>query len=65
MAALTVDPLGFYECECMPFGLKNVSATFQQLMEMCLGDLQLQWCIFYLDDIMVFTAMPMEHNKQL
>ena len=45
LTAFTVGPLGFYECERMPFGLTNVPATFQRLMEGCLGDLHLNWCI--------------------
>ena len=38
LIAFTVGPLGFYECERMPFGLTNALATFQHLMESCLGD---------------------------
>ena len=29
-------------------------------METCLGNLQLQWCIFYLHDVIVFAASPKE-----
>ena len=54
LTAFTVGPLGFYECVLMPFGLTNAPATFQCLMESCLGDLHLKWCIIYLDDIIVF-----------
>ena len=35
----------------MPFGLTNAPAMFQCLMESCLGDMHLKWCIIYLDDI--------------
>ena len=63
--AFTVGPLGFYECERMPFGLTNAPATFQRLMESCLGDLHLQWCIVYLDDIIVFSKSPKEHLQRL
>ena len=35
----TVGPLGFYKCEHMPFGLTNAPATFQWLMQSCLGNL--------------------------
>ena len=53
LTAFTMGPLGFWECECMPFGLTNAPATFQRLMESCLGELYLNWCIIYLDDIIV------------
>ena len=51
LTAFTMGPLGFFECDRMPFGLTNTPATFQWLMETCLGDLNLYWCIVYLDDI--------------
>ena len=63
--AFTVRPLGFYECVHMPFGLMNAPATFQKLMEYCLGDLHLQYCIIYLDDIIIFSKDPAEHVKRL
>ena len=30
--AFTVGNLGFFGCDCLPFGLCNVPAMFQQLM---------------------------------
>ena len=65
LTAFTVGPLGFYECERMPFGLMNALATFQCLMENCLGELHLNWCIIYLNDIIVFSKTPEEHLKRL
>ena len=65
LTAFTVGPLGFYECERMPFGLTNAPATFQRLMESCLGELHLNWCIIYLDDIIVFSTTPAGHLKRL
>ena len=61
LTAFTVGPLGFYECVRMPFGLTNAPATFQRLMESCLGELHLDWCIIYLDDIIIFSKTPDEH----
>ena len=49
-----VGLLGFYKCDCMSFGLVNAQATFQKLMETYLGDLQLIWCLIYLNNIIVF-----------
>ena len=43
----------------MPFGLTNAPATFQRLMESCLSDLHLNWCII------VFSRTPEEHIAQL
>ena len=63
--AFTLRPLGFYQCLCMPFGLTNTPATFQHLMENCLGILHLNWCIIYLDDIIVYSKTPEEHLERL
>ena len=63
--AFTVGLLGFYECIYMPFGLTNAPTTFQRLMESCLGELHLQYCIIYLDDIIIFSKTPEEHLHRL
>ena len=63
--AFTVGPLSFYHCQRMPFGLTNAPATFQHLMETCLGDLHLNWCIIYLDDIIIFSKTRKDHIKRL
>ena len=65
LTAFTVGPLGFYKCVKMPFRLTNAPATFQRLMETCVGDLHLNWCIIYLDDVVIFSRMPEEHLEQL
>ena len=65
LTAFTVGPLGFFECVQMPFGLTNVRATFQHLMETCLGEIHLKWCIIYPDDIIVFSKTPEEHIERL
>ena len=61
----TVGPLGFYKCESMPFVLTNAPATFQQLMQSCLGNLHLHYCIIYHDDVIVFSKTPEEHVFRL
>ena len=61
LSVFTVGPLGFYECVRMPFGLTNAPATFQRLMESCLGEMHLNWCIIYLDDVIIFSSTPEEH----
>ena len=34
-------------------------------METCLGELHLQWCIIYLDDIIIFSKTPEEQITRL
>ena len=53
----TVGLLGFYEFTRIPFGLCNAPATFQHLMQNTLGELNLTFCIIYLDDVIVFSQM--------
>ena len=61
----TVGNLGSFECDHMPFELCNVPATFQRLMQNCLGKLNLIYCIIYLDDINVFLQTAEEHLHRL
>ena len=63
--AFQVGPLGFYECNRMPFGLCNAPATFQRLMERCMGDINLRDCLIYLDDIIIFSSTFEEHLGHL
>ena len=65
LTPFTVGLLGFYECVRMPFGLTNAPGTFQRLMESCLGDLHLRYCIIYFDDIIIFSKTSEEHFKRL
>ena len=57
----TVGNLGFFKCDHMPFGLCNVPAMFQLLMQNCLSELNLIYCLIYLDDIIVFLWTSEEH----
>ena len=34
-------------------------------METCLQDLNLHWCIIYLDDIVIFSKDPVSHLERL
>ena len=52
--AFQVGKLGFYEFNRMPFGSCNAPATFQRLMERCMGELNLRDCLIFLDDVIVF-----------
>ena len=63
--AFRVGNLGFFECNRMPFGLTNAPATFQRLIETCMGDLHLNSCLLYLDDIVVFSKSFEEHLTRL
>ena len=61
----TVGALGFWDYQRLPFGLTNSPATYQRLMEECLGSLNMSICIIYLDDIIIFSKTFEEHLERL
>ena len=63
--AFTLGSMGLYECKSMPFGLCNTLPTFQRLMLNCLGELNLTYCLIYLDDIIIFSRTEEEHLEQM
>ena len=63
--AFTVGNLAFFECDHMPFGLCNAPATFQLLVQNCMGQLNLIYCLIYLDDIVIFLHTAEDHLHHL
>ena len=49
----------------MPFGLCNAPATFQRLMQNCLGKLNLTYCLIHLNDVTAFSKREEEHLQCL
>ena len=49
----------------MPFGLCNAPATFQWLMQNCLGELNYTTCLVYLDNVVIYSSTQEEHLDQL
>ena len=63
--AFTLGSMGFFECDRMPFGLCNTPSTFQCLMQNCLGELNLTYCLIYLVDVIVYSKTPDEHLQRM
>ena len=63
--AFTLGSMGLFECDRMPFGLCNAPTTFQRLMQNCLGELNLTYCLIYLDDIIVYSKTQEEHLQRM
>ena len=54
-----------FECECMLFGLCNNLTTFQRLMQNCLGEFNLTYCLIYVDDMIYFSKTEEEQLHYL
>ena len=63
--AFTVGSMGVYEFLRMSYGLCNAPATFQRLMQNCLGKLNLTYALIYLDKVIVFSRTKEEHLHHL
>ena len=54
-----------YEFNQVLFGLCNAPATFSRLMDRVLSGLHSETCLFYLDDIIMFSSTWEEHLARL
>ena len=60
-----VGSMGIFEFLRMPYGLYSALATFQWLMQNCLGELNLMYALIYLDDVIVFYRTEEDHVTSL
>ncbi|KAK3752990.1 hypothetical protein QZH41_016304, partial [Actinostola sp. cb2023] len=60
--ALTT-PFGLFEFKRMPFGLRNAAQTFQRCMDQVIHGLD--FCYGYIDDLLVASTTPKEHEEHL
>jgi len=56
---------GIYHWQSMPLGLTNAPATFQRALDNILSGLKWQLCLFYLDDVIIFSASAEENVKDV
>ena len=63
--AFTVGSMGMYKFLRMPYGLCNAPATFQHLMQNCLRQLNLQFALIYLDDVIIYSRTQEDHLTRL
>ena len=63
--AFTMGSMGVYEFLRMPYSPCNAPATFQHLMQNCLGELNLTYALIYLDDVIIYSKTEDEHLVRL
>jgi transposase InsO family protein len=56
-------PIGLYEPNFMPFGMKNAPAVFQREMQRVLRDRLMNGVVVFIDDILIYTKTVKEHEE--
>ena len=59
-----INHRGVFQYKVMPFGLKNGPAAYQRLMDNILSELRWDYCLCYMDDVIVFSEtwdLHLEH----
>ena len=56
---------GHFEYRVMPFGLTNAPATFQAYINTAMHGLLDEFCIVYLDDILIYSETEEEHRQHV
>ena len=58
-----ITPFGLYEYLMMPYGLRNAAQTFQRFMDQVCRELS--FVFVYMDDILVASNTPEEHDQHM
>ena len=63
--AFTVGNLGFFWVWMFALWVVQCPCTFQRLVQNCLGEMNLMYCLIYLDDVNIFSKTEEEHLQCL
>ena len=56
---------GLFEYLVMPFGLANAPSIFQEMMNTIFHDVLNKFVVIYLDDILIFSDSPAQHDQHV
>jgi hypothetical protein len=56
---------GYFEYYIIPFGLTNVPATFQLVVNYIIRLFLDKFVVYYLDNILIFSRIPIEHKMYI
>jgi len=60
-----ISHAGAWQFKRMPFGLTNAPATFQRALDILLAGVKWQFCLVYLDDVIIFSKEEEEHIRHV
>jgi len=60
-----INHRGVWQYKVMPFGMKNSPAAYQRLMDQILGELRGEFCVCYMDDIIIHSETFSEHLEHI
>ncbi|KAK1912610.1 hypothetical protein P3342_004546 [Pyrenophora teres f. teres] len=60
-----ITPYGLYQYTVMPFGMCNSPGTFQAYINDVLHEYLDEFCMAYLDDVIIFSETREEHDDHL
>ena len=63
--AFSVEGMGHYEFNVLPYGLTNAAAVFQRMIDQVLVGLHWTHMLCYIDDVIIFGSSLEEHNERL
>ena len=58
-------PFGHYEYTIIPFGMANAPSAFTKIMQYVLKPVLGQCAVVYLDDILIYSPTPQQHEQDL
>ena len=56
---------GSFEWRVLPFGLTNAPSGFQRLLHSVLGPYLDDFCLVYIDDILIYSSNLADHDRHL